>query len=67
MHEALEQLAAHDARAARVVELRFFGGLEEREIAEALGVSIPTVKRDWRFARSWLLTRLGSRSPNRSA
>jgi len=49
----------HDfARAARVVELRFFGGLQENEIAEALGVSLITVKRDWKVARAWLMSRL---------
>lgn len=46
----LEQL---DARAAAVVEMRFFGGLSEEEIAESLSVSVPTVKRDWQFARAW--------------
>ena len=43
-----------EARAARVCELRFFAGLQENEIAEQLGVSEITVKRDWRFARAWL-------------
>ena len=54
----LAALAAVDARAARVVELRFFGGLLEAEIAEALGVSVITVKRDWKAARAWLAARL---------
>jgi RNA polymerase sigma-70 factor, ECF subfamily len=58
--EALTQLETADPRAARVAELRFFVGLEEKEIAEYLGVSEITVKRDWRFARAWLATRLGS-------
>jgi DNA-directed RNA polymerase specialized sigma24 family protein len=40
------------------VELRYFGGLTEAEIAEALGLSVATVKRDWTFARSWLQVRL---------
>jgi RNA polymerase sigma factor (TIGR02999 family) len=52
---ALERLNAADPRAAQVVEMRFFSGLEEKEIAEALSVSEVTVKRDWRFARAWLL------------
>jgi RNA polymerase sigma factor (TIGR02999 family) len=56
--EALTALEAVDARAVRVVELRFFGGLGEAEAAEALGVSISTLKRDWIFARAWLLDRL---------
>lgn len=54
----LAALAAADARAARVVELRFFGGLREEDVAEALGVSIITVKRDWKAARAWLAARL---------
>lgn len=54
----LAGLAAADARAARVVELRFFGGLLEEEVAEALGVSVITVKRDWKAARAWLGARL---------
>jgi RNA polymerase sigma-70 factor, ECF subfamily len=41
-----------------VVELRFFAGMTEQEIAEFLGVSVPTVKRDWEFARSWLLAQI---------
>jgi RNA polymerase sigma factor (TIGR02999 family) len=52
--EALRQLGARHPQARRIVELRFFGGLNESEIAEALGISVPTVKRRWRFARAWL-------------
>ena len=52
--EALVALAALDARQSQVVELRFFGGLSVEETAEVLKVSPETVKRDWRFARSWL-------------
>jgi RNA polymerase sigma factor (TIGR02999 family) len=52
--EALTALEQSEARAARVCELRFFAGLQENEIAEQLGVSEITVKRDWRFARAWL-------------
>jgi RNA polymerase sigma factor (TIGR02999 family) len=58
LDEALERLAALDPRAARVVELRYFGGLTEREAAETLEISMATVKRDWDFARTWLLSRL---------
>jgi RNA polymerase sigma factor (TIGR02999 family) len=58
----LSKLEALHARSARVVELRFFAGLREDEIAEALGISIVTVKRDWKFARAWLLSRLGARA-----
>jgi RNA polymerase sigma factor (TIGR02999 family) len=52
--EALNALAALDARQARIVEMRYFGGLTEEETAEVLGVSPRTVKRDWRSARAWL-------------
>ena len=61
VHEALEAFEAIDARAARVVELRFFGGLENDEIAEALGLSVATVKRDWVLARAWLQRELSQR------
>jgi RNA polymerase sigma factor (TIGR02999 family) len=54
VHEALLAFEAIDARAAQVVELRFFGGLEIDEIAELLGTSPATVKRDWTLARAWL-------------
>ncbi|MEL7364186.1 MAG: ECF-type sigma factor, partial [Bacteroidota bacterium] len=56
LDEALTRLAAHSERAARVVEMWFFGGLQHTEIAEALGISEPTVRRDWRMARAWLST-----------
>ena len=54
VHDALLAFETIDARAAKVVELRFFGGLENEEIAEALGTSLATVKRDWALARAWL-------------
>ncbi len=56
--EALERLAVLDARQARVVECRFFGGLTEAETAEALGVTARTVARDWVKARGWLYQEL---------
>ena len=56
---ALARLATEDARAARVVELRFFGGLTEAEIAALLGVTERTVRNDWRMARAWLRVELG--------
>jgi RNA polymerase sigma factor (TIGR02999 family) len=56
--QALTLLAATAPRASRVVELRFFGGLVETETAEVLGISVASVKRDWLFARAWLLDRL---------
>ena len=55
LDEALERLAKIDERKARVVELKYFGGLETDEIAEVLKVAPITVLRDWRFARAWLL------------
>jgi RNA polymerase sigma factor (TIGR02999 family) len=54
VHEALDRLAAHDARKAEVVRLHFFLGLTLAETAEALAVSEPTAKRDWIYARTWL-------------
>ena len=61
--DALEALAIHDERKARVVELRFFGGLNNEEVAEALGVSTDTVMRDWKVAKLWLLRELQRREP----
>ena len=58
LDEALGALAQFDARKAQVVEMRFFGGLTEEEIAAALDVSQETVRRDWRLARSWLRRKL---------
>lgn len=58
LDDALQALAAHDERCSRVVSYKFFGGLSYEEIAEAIGVSVPTVRRDWRFARAWLLREL---------
>ncbi len=56
---ALTRLAQFDERGARVVEYRFFGGLEHAEVAEILGVSEVTVRRAWRTARAWLRQELG--------
>ena len=58
VNEALDRLAALDAAKAEIVKLRFFVGLENREIAELLGISERTVERGWRFARAWLLSEL---------
>ncbi len=52
--EALEKLTAMDARKGRIVELRFFGGLSLEETAEVMGISSPTVQREWRAAKAWL-------------
>lgn len=54
VHEAVGELARHDPRMAQVVEMRYFGGLTETEIAEALDVTDRTVRRDWEKARLWL-------------
>lgn len=59
---ALEALAAVDPRKARVVELRFFGGLSVDETADVLHVSTDTIKRDWRLAKVWLSRELGGAS-----
>lgn len=59
LDRALDQLAEAEPRLARLVEVRFFGGLTVEEAAELLGCSPRTAKRDWAFARAWLLRRLG--------
>jgi RNA polymerase sigma factor (TIGR02999 family) len=61
LDEALEALSSVDARQCRVVELRFFAGLNIDEAAEALGLSPATVEREWAFAKAWLLRRLSRR------
>jgi RNA polymerase sigma factor (TIGR02999 family) len=55
---ALDRLAAMDADQARIVELRYFGGLSEQEVADVLGLSRATVTRDWQTARAWLYRRI---------
>ena len=60
LHEALERLAAMDPDQARIVELRYFGGLTIEETAEATGVSATTVKAEWAIARAWLRRELES-------
>lgn len=62
LDEALSRLESLDPRASRVVELRYFTGLSEREAAEAMGVSLSTLKRDWSFAKAWLYDQLRSGS-----
>jgi RNA polymerase sigma factor (TIGR02999 family) len=59
VHEALTELEQQHARPGKVVLLRFFAGMSMPEIAEMLQVSVPTVERDWRFARAWLQQRMG--------
>jgi len=63
LHDALERLAALDPEQARLVELRYFGGLTIEETAEALGVSPATVKREWALARAWLRRELSGSGP----
>ena len=63
LHEALRELAEHDAQMAEIVELRFFGGMNREEIAEVLGVSTATVTRRWRSARAWLVSYLSKEVP----
>ena len=58
LEQAIEGLGRNDPRAAEVVRLRFYGGLSNDETAETLGVAVRTVKRDWTFAKAWLLDRL---------
>ncbi|MBS1828371.1 MAG: sigma-70 family RNA polymerase sigma factor [Acidobacteria bacterium] len=58
LHQALQELEALDPRAAQVIELRYFGGLTEEEAAEAIGISVATLKRDWQAGRAFLVGRL---------
>ena len=60
---ALEAFAKVDPRKSQVVELRFFGGLSVEETAEVLGISVETVKRDWRVAKLWLSRELERKAP----
>lgn len=60
LDRALEELARSEPRLARLVEVRYFGGLSIDETAELFGCSVRTAKRDWTFARAWLLRRLAS-------
>jgi RNA polymerase sigma factor (TIGR02999 family) len=64
LDEALNALAAFDARKSQIVELRFFGGLDVEETAAVLQVSVITIHRDWRFAKSWLSRYLRGGSPD---
>jgi RNA polymerase sigma factor (TIGR02999 family) len=63
LDDALNALAVEDPRSARVIELRFFGGLSVEETAAVLAVSTDTVTRDWKFARSWLFRELRHGEP----
>jgi len=59
LDDALKALAAFDPRKSQIVELKFFGGLNEEEIAEVMKLSLRTVQRDWNLARAWLYNELG--------
>jgi RNA polymerase sigma factor (TIGR02999 family) len=61
LDDALKALEDMDARKARVIELRFFAGLSVEDTAEALNISVPSVKRDWKLARAWLTRELSRR------
>jgi RNA polymerase sigma factor (TIGR02999 family) len=65
LHDALNQLAAHDPLKARLVELRFFGGLTLAEAAACLGISPSTADRAWRYARAWLYTVMTGDTPEK--
>lgn len=58
LNQALEELAALDPRQAQIVELRYFGGMSEQEVAAALSISRTTVTREWQTARAWLFRRI---------
>jgi RNA polymerase sigma factor (sigma-70 family) len=60
VHESLDRLSAHEPRKAELVKLRFFAGLTIEEAADLLGISAPTAKRDWAYARAWLFRDLES-------
>jgi RNA polymerase sigma factor (TIGR02999 family) len=63
LDESLHELQQIDARAAQIVEMRFFGGYKDKEVMEALGVSLATVRRDWDYARAWLFARMKGTGP----
>ena len=63
IHEALEMLALESPQKAEIVKLRYFTGLEHAEIAQALGLAEPTVRRHWAYARSWLYAELKKKFP----
>ena len=66
LHEALEQFAAHDPLKAKLVELRFFGGLTLAQAAECLNISPATADRAWRYARAWLYNAMSGDDPEKS-
>ena len=65
VHEALEKLALAWPQKAEIVKLRYFTGLEMQEIAEALGLSLSSVERQWAYSRAWLFREMRKNSSNR--
>jgi RNA polymerase sigma factor (TIGR02999 family) len=65
LHDALERFAAHDPVKAKLVELRFFGGLTLAQAAECLGISPSTAARGWAFARAWLYAAMAGNNPGK--
>jgi RNA polymerase sigma factor (sigma-70 family) len=63
VHEALDELGREQSEKAEIVKLRFFVGMSDREVAEALGLSERTVERYWAYSKAWLLRRLDSAHP----
>lgn len=63
LDQALTEFETEDPQCSRLIELRYFAGLSVADAAEALGVSVPTAVRMWRFARAWLADRLGAPTP----
>jgi RNA polymerase sigma factor (TIGR02999 family) len=63
LDEAIQQLQAEDAHLAEIVQLRYYVGLSVEETACIVGISVSTLKRDWRYARAWLARRLGEGAP----
>src|SRR5262245_40640332 len=66
LHDALDRLAAHDPVKARLVELRFFGGLSMAETAECLDISLSSAERAWRYARALLYTAMSGDDPGKN-
>ena len=62
LDDALSDLERLDPRAAKVVELKYFGGYTDKEVAEALGLAVITIRRDWEFARLWLFEQMDGRA-----
>jgi len=67
LHEALNVLATQDPLKAKLVELRFFGGLTLRQAAECLNISLSTADRGWRYARAWLYTAMAGKNPEKNS